>query len=390
MMFRDLTHRWETLTSAILALVVLATTALGHPPFSATALIQVERNGQVVVTIRHDALAFALNELPTTIADAPMLELLRSPSDEIAATFAAGRERMAAALRLTADGNNISLTLTESPTLDRLREWRNHNPPETLPATLEFVAIATVPIHTTRIGLQFPSILGDVIWTVERPELELDSVSPLPSEISPDVGVSVGTTEDSLDALTTSTSAVFVAWRYITLGFEHIIPDGTDHALFVLGLFLLSPRLTTVLWQISAFTLAHTLTLTLTTCHVIGMPDNFVEPAIALSIALVGVENLFTTKIHSWRIVIAFLFGLVHGMGVATAFSEVGFSPDQLVSSLAAFTVGVEGGHIAVLAAAFLILGWWRDKTWYRNGIVIPMSAMITVVALYWTVERVM
>ncbi|MFT3685704.1 MAG: HupE/UreJ family protein [Phycisphaerales bacterium] len=150
-----------------------------------------------------------------------------------------------------------------------------------------------------------------------------------------------------------------------------------------------SARAKPVLWQITAFTVAHTVTLTLTTLHVIGLPSSIVEPTIALSVAFIGFENLCTTKVHRWRHAVAFLFGLVHGMGVATAFDEVGFAPGKLVPSLAAFTVGVEGGHVAVLIAAFALLGWSRDKPWYRNRVAIPLSCLISIVALYWMVQRV-
>jgi hydrogenase/urease accessory protein HupE len=177
-------------------------------------------------------------------------------------------------------------------------------------------------------------------------------------------------------------------WRYASYGFRHIIPKGLDHCAFVLGLFLLSPRWKPVLLQITTFTIAHTVTLTLTSLHVIGLPSSFIEPAIAISVAFIGIENLVTTKVHPWRPAIAFFFGLVHGMGVATAFNEAPFPPGHLVPSLAAFTVGVEAGHVAVLTAAFLALGWFRDKPWYRARIAIPLSVLIAVIALIWTGQR--
>src|SRR6185295_8754589 len=141
-------------------------------------------------------------------------------------------------------------------------------------------------------------------------------------------------------------------WRYVILGFTHIIPQGADHALFVLGLFLLTPRVKALLWQITAFTIAHSLTLTLATFHLLKLPSIVIEPTIAASIAFIAVENLATTKVHAWRPVVAFVFGLVHGMGFASALSEVGLPTGQLVAALVAFNVGVECGHVTVLAAA--------------------------------------
>jgi uncharacterized membrane protein YidH (DUF202 family) len=85
---------------------------------------------------------------------------------------------------------------------------------------------------------------------------------------------------------------------------------------------------------------------------------------------------------------VAFLFGLVHGMGVATAFNEAGFPAGQLVSSLAAFTVGVEMGHVAILVAACAALGWCRNKPWFRARVTIPGSLIISVIALVWLWQR--
>jgi hypothetical protein len=109
---------------------------------------------------------------------------------------------------------------------------------------------------------------------------------------------------------------------------------------------------------------------------------------IAASIAFIAVENLLTTKVNKWRYLVAFIFGLMHGMGVATVFNEAGFPPGQLVPSLAAFTVGVEAGHIVVLVVAFVALGWTRNKKWYRQRVAIPLSLIIAAIALYWMLQR--
>jgi hypothetical protein len=111
---------------------------------------------------------------------------------------------------------------------------------------------------------------------------------------------------------------------YLRLGFTHILPRGLDHVLFVLGIFLLAVDLKPVLWQVSAFTLAHTITLALTVYGVVSLSPRIVEPLIALSIVYVAVENVFTSKLHAWRPVIVFCFGLLHGMGFAGVLNEIG------------------------------------------------------------------
>src|ERR1044071_7824612 len=104
-----------------------------------------------------------------------------------------------------------------------------------------------------------------------------------------------------------------VVWYYLKLGYQHIIPLGPDHILFVISLCLLSNKISTLIWQASAFTVAHTITLALSMKNIIVAPPDLVEPIIALSICFVAIENLLITTLKAWRVIIVFLFGLVHG-----------------------------------------------------------------------------
>lgn len=179
-------------------------------------------------------------------------------------------------------------------------------------------------------------------------------------------------------------------FRYLILGFEHILPEGLDHVLFVVGLFLLSTKLRPLLWQITAFTIAHSVTLALAIYGIVDLPSHIVEPLIALSIAYVAIENLVTAELKPWRPVVVFLFGLLHGMGFAGVLRELGLPRQDFVSALVLFNVGVELGQLAVIALAFLAVGWLRNRKWYRKAVVIPASAAIALTGLYWAVTRVL
>ncbi len=180
-----------------------------------------------------------------------------------------------------------------------------------------------------------------------------------------------------------------VASIYIQLGFTHILPLGLDHILFVLSLFLLNPKLKPILLQATAFTVAHTITLGLAMYQVIKPPTNIVEPIIALSILYVALENIFSSKLKASRIGIVFLFGLIHGMGFASVLTELGLPKNAYFSSLIMFNIGVELGQITVILSAYFLLGkLFSNKPYYRKCIVIPLSILIALVALYWTVER--
>jgi hydrogenase/urease accessory protein HupE len=177
---------------------------------------------------------------------------------------------------------------------------------------------------------------------------------------------------------------------YLHLGFTHILPRGLDHVLFVLGIFLLAVQLKPVLWQVSAFTVAHTITLALTIYGVVSLPTTIVEPLIALSIVYVAIENVFTSKLHAWRPLVVFCFGLLHGMGFAGVLTEIGLPRSEFVPALLAFNAGVECGQLTVIFVAFLLIGLpFRRKPWYRQRVVIPASLAIAGVGVFWTVQRV-
>ncbi|MEO0766894.1 MAG: HupE/UreJ family protein [Pseudomonadota bacterium] len=191
---------------------------------------------------------------------------------------------------------------------------------------------------------------------------------------------------------------------YIPVGFDHILPKGLDHILFVLGLFFLSTRIGPLLWQVSAFTLAHTVTLALGALGHISIPGSIVEPLIAASIVYVAVENIFSRGLTPWRPAIVFGFGLLHGLGFASVLGEFGLPDGQFIPALVGFNVGVELGQLAVIAMAALAL--WLGcraavaarltgveelvaeypvmfRAWSMTG-----SLIIAAIAVYWVLER--
>jgi hypothetical protein len=176
---------------------------------------------------------------------------------------------------------------------------------------------------------------------------------------------------------------------YLQLGFHHIIPGGLDHILFVSALCLLSNKIKTILWQATAFTVAHSVTLALSMKNIIVVPPAITEPIIALSIVFVAIENILFSQLKAWRILIVFMFGLIHGMGFASALNEIGLPPNKFYTSILAFNGGVELGQATIILIVFSsLVALWGKKTWYRKRIVYPLSAVIAMVAGYWTISR--
>lgn len=180
-----------------------------------------------------------------------------------------------------------------------------------------------------------------------------------------------------------------IVGRFLWLGFTHILPEGLDHILFVLGLFFFSTFLRPLFVQITAFTIAHSITLGLSLIGVFSLPSRVVEPLIALSIAVVAVENIFFRKLRPSRFLIVFAFGLIHGMGFAGVLKGLGLPEGQFLKVLVSFNLGVEGGQLAVVSMAAAATAWMWKKPWYFKRVVVPVSALIAVTGLFWFVQRI-
>ena len=231
-----------------------------------------------------------------------------------------------------------------------------------------------------RVNVLFP---GEESFALRLPPLNsLEHISD--DSVSDTPNVTNSEQNSYVDADTWSTFASF-----LRQGFLHVLPLGLDHILFVIGLFLLSRKFKVLIYQISIFTLAHTLTLGLATLGLISVPSTIVEPIIAASIAFVALENIFFPTYHPRRLIIVFVFGLIHGLGFAGALSDLNLDPSILIFSLIGFNLGVEGGQLAVIILSFIGVYRFKNEDSYRKGIVIPLSFIIAVLGTYWAIERV-
>jgi hypothetical protein len=176
---------------------------------------------------------------------------------------------------------------------------------------------------------------------------------------------------------------------WIAVGFQHIVPKGLDHILFILGLFFLAGGWRKLLLQITGFTLAHSLTLGLSMYGIVSVPAAVVEPLIALSIVYVAVDNLYASKLARWRIMVVCVFGLLHGLGFAAVLSGIGLPQEQFLLGLALFNIGVELGQISVIAVALLSVGWFKRQAWYESIIAYPATIAIAGTGAFWFLKRI-
>lgn len=176
--------------------------------------------------------------------------------------------------------------------------------------------------------------------------------------------------------------------QFVTLGFMHILPHGPDHVLFILALFFLNRSFGVLLFQMTLFTLAHSLTLGLALYGIISVPTAVVEIAIALSIAFVAIENLFLDGLSRWRPWLVFGFGLIHGLGFAHSFREMPLAPADFLPAVFSFNLGIELGQLAVvgLAAALIAMGS-RMKIQFEM-LSRPASTLIAGCGIYFAAMR--
>jgi hypothetical protein len=173
---------------------------------------------------------------------------------------------------------------------------------------------------------------------------------------------------------------------FTVLGIEHIFL-GYDHIMFLLALIVFGGRLSNLVKIVTAFTLAHSITLILATLGWVSLPSKWVEVGIALTIAYVAVENLWVQKAeHRWKL--TFLFGLVHGFGFANVLRDLGLPPSGLVASLLAFNIGVELGQVAIVAVLFPLILWLSRQSFQRQA-VRAVSAFIFLFGAGWAIERI-
>ena len=234
-----------------------------------------------------------------------------------------------------------------------------------------------------RVNVLFPgeeSFKLDLGFIGTRPEPE----AVKPSVIQPAKTISK---EEQAEQRRADARSTF--FSFTRQGFVHVLPLGLDHILFVLGLFFLSRKWKPIIYQVSVFTIAHTITLGLATLDLVAAPSHVVEPIIAASIAVVAIENIFFPGYRHVRLLVVFFFGLIHGLGFAGALSAFDLDPTSLVIGLLGFNVGVEFGQLAVIALVFGATFWLTEDKAYRKWVVVPGSSLIALMGIYWTIERV-
>ncbi|QDC07911.1 HupE/UreJ family protein [Oceanicola sp. D3] len=371
---------WQSLRTLALALLLSthASASAAHELNPSVADVTVSAETVTLqVTLNAEAILAGVDqsagENTDDVPQAEAYDALRAlPAEELASRLRAVWPELQDDFEVLAGDAPVSLTLGEVSVAEV--------PDASLPRDTTAVITGALPPGDAPVTIGWASALGPLILRQMGggEDAYSDFLNP---------GTSSQPLPRSGEVVTEGGFALF--GRYIVVGFEHIIPKGLDHILFVLGLFFFSLHLRPLLWQVTAFTLAHTVTLALASLKIVLIPAAVVEPLIAASIVYVAVENIFGGRLGWWRIVVVTLFGLLHGLGFAYVLGDVGLEPSRFLAGLIGFNIGVEIGQLTVIALAFLTVGYWLgQKPWYRRAVAIPASLAIAAIAAFWVVER--
>lgn len=249
-----------------------------------------------------------------------------------------------------------------------------------IPRDTRITLHTTLPDNTTALQWQWSVAFGEVIVRANSDSIDLDYAALLSSGQRTDL---IQFTEKS------ERSNWSVISNYIVVGFEHILPKGLDHILFVIGVFLLTPFWRPLAIQVTVFTIAHSITLAMAIIGLLSVSPAIVEPLIALSIVVICAENYFTNTLSKWRITTIFVFGLIHGLGFASVLTAVGLDTQNFLMALLGFNIGVELGQLLIIAVCMFSVGMWFGKhDYYRKRFTKPASVIVGLIGLLWFFQR--
>ena len=327
---------------------LLPTLLWAHPEWKEASCIGViDEKNALALTVKFDIPSFLLGQLPK---DAPIkdLDVLMFTPGRLASSIEPGRQQFLAGLRLEADGKPVAWKIETFPTAEQiLAQSGRQGEADRYPVMMNAKLTAAVPAGTQKLVLRFPDALGTV-FTNLRKGMEFQTVMAVsknePGEFQIGDGT-VATDNQTIVAL-------------LADGFGHVLPDGWDHCLFMLAMFLGAASLRQALGRSLVFTLGHSITLSAVALGWVGNPGAWIEPFIALTIGLGGLMAYRGTATNRQMLVVPAVFGLVHGLGFAAAVSDrlKDWDNGSIVRILVGFNIGVELAQIAVIlmSAAFL------------------------------------
>ena len=352
-----------------------------HPEWKEASCIGViDEKAAFALTVKFDVPSFLLGQLPK---DAPIKELdaLMFTPGRLAGSVEPGRQQFLAGLRLEADGKPVAWTIVSFPSAEQiLAQSARQGEADRYPVMMNAKFTATIPAGTQKLVLRFPDALGTV-FTNLRKGMDFQTVMAVSKNEPGEFQIGDGPAPADPQTLFT----------LLADGFGHVLPDGWDHCLFMLAMFLGAASLRQALGRSLVFTLGHSLTLSAVALGWVGNPGPWIEPFIALTIGLGGLMAFRGTATNRQMLIVPAVFGLVHGLGFAAAVSDrlKEWDNGSIVRILVGFNVGVELAQMAVIftSAALLwaILRTGLAETKVRRSLCLAV-ALIGFAVMAWRV----
>ena len=320
---------------------LLPTLLWAHPEWKeASAIGVIDDKNSFALTVKFDVPSFLLGQHPK---DAPVKELdvLMFTPGRLTSSIEPGRKSFLAGLRLEADGKPVSWTLESFPTAEQiLTQSSRQGEADRYPVMLNAKFRATVPANTQKLVLRLPHALGTV-FTNLRKGMEFQTVMAVSKNEPGEFQIGDGPAPANNQTVFTLLSE----------GFRHVIPEGWDHCLFMLAMFLGAASLRQALGRSLVFTLGHSITLSAVALGWISNPGPWIEPFIALTIGLGALLAYRGSATNRQMLIVPAVFGLVHGLGFAAAVSDrlKDWDNGSIVRILVGFNVGVELAQMAVI-----------------------------------------
>lgn len=362
-----------------LALLIVGATAVqAHPNWKqATAELKAEE-GKLRLTLRIDVPPYLLGQPPQAVEVKTLDDFMFDDKAALGRSLAEAPARLRRDLAVEIDGTRLPLSTPAFPTAEAVRaQMRTQPEEERYPVMLDVTAELPLPAGQGSLRTRFPAELGNVLVTFRTSPDRLDMIVVPPGEWSEPVPVS-GPTRGFV--------ATFLG--FLRSGFGHVLPDGWDHALFMLAMFLSAPTMRMALMRSLCFTFGHSLTLGLVWFGWITSPGEWIEVLIAASIVAAGALAAQGRSETRWALAGSAGFGLLHGLGFAAAATFTRSGSAEVLGALAGFNVGIELAQLLVISAACLLVVPWRHRPWFETRLRRPLAWLSAIGGLWLLWDR--
>lgn len=363
----------------LLATCLLACASVrAHPNWKQTTADLVAEGDSLRVTLRIDIPPYLLGQPPQSVEVSTLDDFMFDDREALARRLVEAPGRLGREVELEAGGEPLALGSFNVPTAEAVRAQMRSQPEEDrYPIMMTVEARAAMPAGHGMLRARFPASLGNVLVTFRTSPDRLDMVVVPPGEWSDPVPIS---------GPERGFAATFAG--FLRAGFGHVLPDGWDHALFMLAMFLSAPTLRMAFLRSLSFTAGHSLTLGLVWFGALTSPGPWVEPLIAASIVAAGVLAAIGRSSSRWALAGSCAFGLLHGLGFAAAASFSRPGSAEVLGALAGFNAGIESAQLLVISTACLVVLPWNRRPWFETRLRRPLAWLSAMGGLWLLWDR--